>query len=495
MTYTRTGPFANNSAPYLDAGFFNKVEDGLVAANGGPKVISAESVGVAASGADVSAAFTALLAGITSYTLVKLPTGTINLGSATFNIDVSLVSFVGDRTVLTGTGTVNMYSTVSYSTRQQNWGAVTRGVIFQSLTLTIGHATYGTVGMFRFVDGGAIGATINVISNAWKIVWDHFHVQGGSVTAPAGSGNAGENMILQGCMIADGVTLAINNNGDWHFIGCSLDNTLLQVANANVYLDNCHFENPGSVSSGFRMVSIAATGSVTITNTQLVINDPGSVDWTMAPFYVDPGNTLGGLVVRNMQVPRGDWIRPEVTDGVPVLVGGGGRAFFDGITTYTAGSATFALAEANNAVANGTAESGTVGWSTIGSVVWSIDSIAGNHNRGSSSHKVTVAASQTGTFYQDIPAAPGRLLFAQLWRKYTIGAGGSINSQLYFLDRLGNVISTTDFDQATANLAGGFKPFLQLVPPGAAVCRINFFLTGGTGGVTAYVDDVITNLA
>jgi hypothetical protein len=437
-------------------------------------------------------ALAAILAGITTRTLVRFPTGkTINLGSTVINLDVSLAAFEGHSTVLSGTGAFNVFSSQAYAGRQKNWHEALRGIVLSGIPVSIGHASYTESGMFRFRDGGIMNGSITFITNAWKIVFDHFHVQGSPV-ASTGGANTGENMIFRDSMFADGSTISLAG-GDWHFDGCSFDNlSIVLTGDAVVTFDSPHFEDNAGQSR--RILSLSGSGTTAVINGGILVLDSGTGNWTEAPFFVDPATINGGLVINGLQVPMHDYFTPEVTDNLRVLVAGGGTAVFNGIRTFDTPGVGYALGEAANLIANGDAETGNANsWTGSGTGSYVNDTAV--KNRGTKSHKINAPANQNYQFYQDFPVTPGRTLWAQFWRSFAPGTGGQLNSQINFFDRLNNQIGSFGYG-ADTTAQTGIRSFITQVPKGAAYARVYFYLTGGSAGTaTANIDDVIANCA
>jgi hypothetical protein len=443
---------------------------------------------------DDSAALIALLKKITDAAVmatIVFPIGaSVNLGAKAINVDLSFAALVGDRTFFLG-GTLNLYCSSDYYANQRAWLDVIRGITFRNSNLNIGHATYDTVGKFRISDGGMMGGTLTFLSNAWKIAFSLFHNQGTAIKLGSGVTNTGENMIFRDCMMGDGSTITLST-GDWVFDGCSFDNMAMTFSgDAVVNLNSCHYEHNGGESK--RIISVSGTAAVVIRGGVLVL-DPGSGDWTMAPFFVDPGTKNGGLFVNGLSLPRQPYFKPENQDGLRILTAGGGSAHFRDISTWEEGGATaYSLSESDNRLRNGGSEEGnSSGW-TLPSGGWVLDT--GTKNKGTSSHKLQVAAGGTGpTMYQDVAVESGRAIWMSLWQAYNGAAGSSLNTQIDFYDRAGSKVGTYGYDQLTVATTRHLGRMTQ-VPVGAAVARLTFYLAPPTSG-TAMVnlDSMIINV-
>lgn len=416
----------------------------------------------------------------------------VTLTGKSVTIDSRFIKLRSDSAEFSG-GSINFMSTSDYSTRDTQFKDLTDGISFYNVVINVG-TDVGNVANVRFVNGGSRGGTKwNIGNNVWKCSWLHHNMQetNTAFTLIGNATNSAENMSFIDCMHGDGVSFDLTN-GDWHFINCSIDNqSHFRVTAADVFLQDCHLEAAPNGGGGYRMFEVGATGSLTFKNTQLVINQMAT-PFHMAPFYVDDANLYGGISFDGCAFPLGGWITPEVTDHIPVLVAGKGRAKFKNCTVWNGQFGTpFATAYSANDLVNGDIQSGTVGWKNTGTGSVGTDTTGGRVNYGGQSLSIYCTAGQSSTVYQDMPCSPGDIVLGQVWRTFNANSGSSANTQIDFMDADSNVLSTVSFESLTASKAGGFKSFLGVAPAGAKKYRFSAYVVGGSAGCQFWIDDAL----
>jgi hypothetical protein len=426
-------------------------------------------------------------------------------------MDISKVALRGNHTILrweavptAGYG-VWLYGSKNYGNRHAQWGTALDGVIIQGSAepsgavvkyaasgLRIGHATHRNTAMCSIRDGGVLGWRTNVefLPNAWRINLEQFNSQWGDILVPASLSNFGEAMTWRNSIFADYSSKVRIATGEWFFEGCSFDNVGLIVnGDCSIHLTNHHLENPGS-GSVYRYIDILhPEGEVFVSDSSLLTL--GAFD--MAPFRVAPGCTTKGLVVNNLKVQQyGGGFTPEATDGIRMLVAGGGRAVASGITSNATGSGEYAFSESANLVYNGDASAGnTGGWTATGTGTLAVTTTPGTFNRGAAGFQASAAAHQTVTVTKDMPVQPGRYLMGQMWRKGTQAATGNFNVQVLWLTPDGLTIGSSGYSTAAGP---GFKSWMSIVPAGCSMARLQISVNGGNSGASYCFDDVVFNL-
>ena len=291
-------------------------------------------------------------------------------------------------------------------------------------------------------------------------------------------------------------------SGEWHFIGCSLDTSQLDITEATVFVTNNHFEVPGgggwattSSTGPFRYVNIIGTnGTCFIKSANMLLNiPPAGATINSSPMYVASINTQAGIVIDGLRYYAQGYFTPEVNDGNHALCAGGGRVQASGVVC-TGGAQDAVVSETLNALHNGGFELGTMaGWVVAGTGVADVQTT--EKKTGLYALSISCAAGQTSTVSKYFRVTPGKTVICSHWLKTVKpGADGRISQSIGWYDNSDILIGQTDISGAVSQ-AQSWVVYGQAVvaPRGAEKGRIIFFAEGQTAGYTAYIDGVIVN--
>jgi hypothetical protein len=452
------------------------------------------------------------------------PRTTYKINTKLAAVDVSNTQLVGDASVLDFTGlsaagvdhyALQIYCSSSYETRWRNLkpaiqglhliGAYTSGAVKDHTGIFIGHNTYTETAMISLDHVVIQGFTVNVRfgDNSWRIAFNDCYIKWGKIWAPSGLTNHGENISFQNCMLADtgGLGLDLAIDGFFHFLHTSFDNYHIKVAgDATANLVSCHLENPGNTDTDYYWVNVdSGSGFVQLTDCVMVLNNPGA-NYTNAFFRVHNDNLYRGMHISNLWISsQSSWYTPEVNSVNRVLVEGNGRVMVDNLAfhfNYYWFNVAYWLGRLNNH----SFETGNLnGWTEDTGGGGTVTVVDTDKKVGTYSLRLQAGAGQNCRVYQEFPVSEvGKHVAVTLWVKRSFGTGGNITRTFAFYDQTGNEISGYDvgWGQDTSNEDWHLQTFgAPRIPPGTAKIRLDFYLTGGSGGTsTVYLDDVLVNV-
>ncbi|WKB35516.1 glycosyl hydrolase family 28-related protein [Terrilactibacillus sp. S3-3] len=197
----------------------------------------------------------------------------------TLNIDISKTALLSNGATLdfrnlADETAIHLYSTVNYNNRFLNTKKALDGIYIigsidpvnklQGKTgLLLGDSKFNSDNFsieHCAIDG--FDNNIRFTDNAWRISFSHIQSRWGSVYAPPGLKNMGENINFEDCMFADALADVQLYTGSFHFSHTSFDNSTLRLGgNATAHVISSHFENPGSRNPTKRFVSIESPDS------------------------------------------------------------------------------------------------------------------------------------------------------------------------------------------------------------------------------------------
>lgn len=362
--------------------------------------------------------------------------------------------------------------------------------------LKIGHNTYVGNSEFAIEHCAIFGFNtgIEFTKNAWKVYLNHLDIRWArksTILAPTNLTNFGENMVVRDCFIADSEDVSIGK-GEWHFYGCSFDNTPLRLTgDTKVFLHGCHFENPGSTTQNRRYIALENSEALCqMHGCHLVLNKPSSGNQESALIEVVDANTEKGLYISGLSAFMASYYTPEVNDGHRLLVAGGGRVQMSGFQSWNNNTSFYLIAKSLNLLCNGDMELDgnshgvSDGWTKTGAAKVSLDGTT--FKEGSNSLKISCKAGETASVSQSFPVVIGQWITYGLWRKAAIVGGGTLNVSLRFYTQDGteigngyqstNLTSNTDWTDKNSLICKGMR-----VPVGAATGKLILTCTSNDG--------------
>lgn len=485
------------------------------------EVVYASDFGVVGSGADESVM---LLAAHTEATALGralvLPPTTVNLGTASFSIDLTKTEWVnpggaalqwsgapsaGYGIRLVGTSTyLSTYTNARKLRLPTLLGSANAAALLAGSALQIGDGTNYTQGLDIFVNIQGFATAINYQDNVWMI-----HVSGrllwGAINTPASPTNFGESMSFTDALFGDGVVLTLND-GNWCLRGGSLDNSSLVVNGASTFVtwDSPHFENPGSASNTILFVDVeGVNASVCLKNVCLVL-DTVTGGITDAVFKVNSANTTGGLDIDGIQYTQSPNLNTSVTDDYVTLVrSGSGRVRIRRVMPLAYSNSYFALGAAScNQLANGGFENSSIApW--LASVAGSVTQVTTGQYVGkriTSAKAVAIAVNGTNTYVQITQTAPievNQYATLAVFVKSDGVSGHTGGVQLEFLDAQGNTIVGPGYTASIPYTQTSYALYTlsAIAPPGARWAYVILSNGLSTAPGSVYFDEAILNVA
>lgn len=307
----------------------------------------------------------------------------------------------------------------------------------------------------------------------------------------SGSTNSGENIFLDRCFIVNCSGFYIdksnNPNVDILCVGCSFDglNTLVgggdvitgpnivRGSEGNFKFIACHWE-PNSPAA-FKFGWVADAGSITAIGVNYVIQNPPSV----SPFQSDATIINKGIILRDCDFyANNQWPNGLICTG-------------NGNFECNAG------ANGNSFIMNGSFASNRI--ADYG-FVNALGNWTGAPTRDTVNKPAGATASATcvaNTLHSfTTPCRPGQHISVSAYLKFTTPTGGdTFNMVAAYIDKGGNILSSTEVDNTTA-----INSFTQeilvdqvLAPPGTERAIITFaYLTGGATATAKFALPMIT---
>lgn len=484
--------------------------------------VHARDFNVKADGAtDDSAALAAAHAAATAAGVpLVLPAGVMMVGTSSFSIDVSKTEWVNPGgAALQWTGApsagygVRLVGTSDYNTTWKSARVMrlpallggTQASPFAGDGLRIGDGAIYTHQIDAHCAVQGFANSVSYQHNAWRITL-RGRFMWGNITTPGSPVNFGECMAFQDAFIADGATVTLND-GDWHFRGGSLDNTLLVInGSTQVVLDATHIENPGSSTNAPLMIDVAGTEAICRVNDgHLVINNPGGPGITDAPFRVSSSNTTAGLEIDGLQYSQQSFFASTTNDDYMTLVrSGSGRCVVRDVSPRAFSNFLFMLpaGTGGNKLTNGGFESASLSpWVTTGTGTAALDStqkITGKRITSNKSAKLTVAAA---TNYVQIAYTASctaqQMASFQVWAKGDGIAGHDGQVKLDFLDYQGNSIAGSFVSSAVSSTGSAWALYrlAAFAPPGAHAMFITLNCSRASADGSVWYDEAVMNLS
>jgi len=362
--------------------------------------------------------------------------------------------------------------------------------LFESTAIIIGGNEKSTA-LFKIERVNIQGWDTNVYfdDNSWRINFSNCQFLWGKIKSKENAKNSGECMVFNDCMLADAFSTTELYQGDWHFIGCSLDNHEIKVfGEASVYFDHGHIENPGRHSSEFTAVGVYSKDAfASVTNTLVFISKtPKVIDTPL--FYVDDENRYLGLYINNLRCDQNANFNPSFgTENTLVLVGGKGRAVIENIQINASNKNYFALSKtANIVISDPYFDKGLQSWKCSGKVV--VQKLVTKFS------DQAISMQSGSSIYQDIFVKENAILSGGMWIKFAESYSSLLLIKIEFFDSNNDSSSKNVFSfHAMDFLDWKWVRIGSVVPNSVSKCRLSINMLGRESEphTNIYIDSVI----
>lgn len=364
--------------------------------------------------------------------------------------------------------------------------------LFKSTAILIGGKEKSTA-LFKIERVNIQGWETNIYfdDNSWRICLSDCQFLWGKIISKENAINSGECMVFSNCILADAFSSTELYQGDWHFMGCSIDNHQIKVfGEASVYFDHGHIENPGRRVSEFVAVGVYSKNSfASITNTLVFMSKtPKVIDTPL--FYVAEDNQYLGMYINNLRCDQNENFNPSFgKENALVLIGGKGRVVIDNVQINANNKNYFALSKTTNLViSNPYFSNGLQSWNISGNVVV--------QNSITKFSKQSVIVENNSSLSQMLHVESNAVLTGGMWVKFVNSYESILIVKIEFLN-LSNVVESRDlFNFKAADFSDWtWVRIGAVVPKFITQCELSISLQRGNelADSKVYVDSVILN--